>query len=64
MTLEQVEKQIQTLLFRVKALETEDDRKSRIINTFMHDLNRMKNDFGSLKKKFKGDIQRLQSKIK
>ena len=61
--LEQLEKQIQTLLTRMKDLENENTNKDRIISGLSHDVHRLQNDLNSQRKKFKTDIQRLDSKI-
>ena len=62
--LELMQRQIDTLLAEVKKLKEEDGRKSNAINGLMHELNGVKNEFGSMRKKMKSDLQSLESKIK
>jgi predicted nucleic acid-binding Zn-ribbon protein len=61
--LDQLGKQIQTLLNRVKQLEIENNNKDRLISNLAREVHQLQTDLGTQRKKFKGEIQSLASKI-
>jgi predicted nucleic acid-binding Zn-ribbon protein len=62
-TADQVERQIQTLLSRVKGLEDNNNSKDRIIANLSQEVHQLQAELGSQRKKIKSEVQRLESKI-
>jgi uncharacterized small protein (DUF1192 family) len=61
--IELMEKQIGTLLGEIKRLKEEDARKSNALDSLIREVNFIKNEFGSLRKKMKTDFQSLESRV-
>lgn len=61
--LDQMQRQINTLLGEVKTLKNSNSEKDRVIELLKRDIHKLQNEFGSLRKKTKGDVQRIESKV-
>lgn len=59
-----VQNQIATLQYDVKKLKEENSSKERIISNMAKEIHKFQNELGSLRKKMKSEMQRLESKIR